>query len=474
VLEPSTQFLVSWHHELVAEYLTLAAAGQIRRLILNIPPRFTKSRLATVLWPCWLWARHPETNWIFGSYASELSTDHSRDRRTVLQSEWYQRLWGSRVEFAADQDRKTVYQNLNRGTMFSTSVGGTVLGMGADFIVVDDPHNPRQVLSDVERLEAGRWFDQQLSTRLNNPATGVIVVIMQRLHEDDLTGHVIQRGQWTHVSLRAEAEEDETIVFPLSGRVVQRKRGDALDPARFPKPVLDAQLAIMGSWAYAGQFQQRPVPLGGGIFKEIWFKDRWTVLPERFEELVQSWDCAFKETKDADFVCGGLWGRVGAKFYLIDQVREHLSFTQTCARIAKPEGKYADLWKAATSKLIEDKANGTAVIDTLKSRVTGVIAVEPEGGKESRAQAVAPLAEAGNVILPHDDLFPWVRAYVHELCAFPGAAYDDQVDQTTQALHRMKTGAASAANWTQFTQSQVLGDAAIVANKARGTVRTRG
>lgn len=451
VLEPTTPLLVNWHHELLAEYLTLAAEGRIRRLIFNIPPRFTKSRFATVLWPCWVWTRRSESSWIFGSYSAELSTEHSRDRRTVLQSEWFQRLWGARVKFAKDQDRKTVYQNLARGKMFSTSVGGTVLGMGADDIVVDDPHNPRQVLSDVERLEAGRWYDQQLSTRLNDPATGVIVLIMQRLHEDDLTGHVLTQGDWTVVSLSAEAEQDETVRFPISGRVVERKQGDPLDATRFPRSVLAAQLRTMGAWAYAGQFQQRPVPLGGGIFKQDWFKKRWRELPAQFDEVVQSWDCAFKDLKDSDYVAGGLWGRIGATFVLIDQVREHLSFTGTCTRIKEPIGPHAALWRRADAKLIEDKANGPAVVNTLSTEVSGVIAVTPEGGKISRAQAVAPLAEAGNVILPAEA--PWLPEYLHEMCSFPAAAHDDQVDQTTQALHWMKIRGASAATWTEYMQT---------------------
>jgi len=469
VLEPGTPLLVNWHHELLAEYLTAVAHGSIRRLIVNMPPRHTKSRFTTVLWPCWVWATQPATNWIFGSYAASLSTSHSVDRRTLLVSDWYRSLWGHRVQFTKDQDQKTLYQNTARGQMFSTSVGGTVLGMGADNIVVDDPHNPQQVLSDVERPTALRWFDQQLSTRLNDPKTGAIIVIMQRLHEADLTGHLAEhQGVWSHLTLRSEAETDERIVFPISGRVVERRQGDVLDATRFGKAVLEDQKRQMGSWSYAGQFQQRPTPLGGGIFKRDWFVKRWHTQPERFDELVQSWDCAFKETQDSDYVVGQLWGRVGATFFLLDQVRDHMSFTATVNTIAN----LPPIWKQAGAKLVEDKANGTAVIDTLKHRVSGLIAVEPEGGKVARAQAVSPLCEAQNVVLPAEA--PWLHDFLHEVCAFPGAAHDDQVDAMTQALHRMKTGAASAATWTQIISEMVLGDAREASNIARGTVRTRG
>jgi predicted phage terminase large subunit-like protein len=476
VLEPAVPFEQNWHHELLAEYLMACTRGQLTRLIINVPPRFTKSRLASVMWPCWVWTQRPSSAWIFGSYAAGLSVDHSRDRRLVLSSDWYRTRWGDQVEFAPDQNLKTVYENLKRGSMYATSVGGTVMGLGGDCIVIDDPHNPQQVLSEVERATALRWVDQQLVTRLNDARTGVIVVIMQRLHERDLTGHLLEHGGWKQVSLPAEADGPEEVVFPLSHRVHERVTGELLwdrPPRHAGEPTsrqaLDALKVSMGSWAASGQLQQRPTPLGGGIFKRAWFTKFWTpqTLPP-FQEIVQSWDCAFKDLKDSDYVVGQLWGRAGGDFYLLDQVRDHMSFTATCAVIEHPTGA----WQRATAKLVEDKANGPAVIDTLKHRVSGLIAVEPEGGKIARAQAVSPLAEAGNVVLPADA--PWVEAFLHEITAFPTGAHDDQVDAMTQALHRMKTGAASAAAWTEFVKGEVLGDAKEASHVARGTVRTRG
>lgn len=480
VLEPSSPILWNWHHDLMCEYLTAVTRGIIQKLIINIPPQHTKSRLVTVLWPCWAWAKQPDANWIFSSYSgggTGLSTKHSIERRDVIESDWYQERWGAAVELAADQNIKTLYKNEKGGQMLATSTGGTVTGFAGDVIVVDDPVNPTEARSDADRQTANNFFDLSLSNRLRRTKyPGAKVIIMQRLHMDDLTGHVLAKppaeGEqpWTVVSVPAEAKQDERLVFPISGRVVERKRGDPIDERRFPKPVLAGLKSTMGSWGYAGQFQQEPSPEGGAILKQDWFKRRWTILPPRFDELVQSWDCAFKDTKDSDYVAGGLWGRIGPLFLLIDQVREHLSFTGTVARIKEPIGLYAARWKIADAILIEDKANGTAVVDTLKTSVAGVIAVTPEGGKISRAQAVAPLCEAGNVILPADA--PWLAEYLGELVAFPAAAHDDQVDQTTQALHYMKIRGASAATWTEFMQAHDVHGRPLAAAKPEKAVVT--
>ena len=443
LLEPARTFVEIWHHALIAEYLTATARGDLRRLIINIPPRHTKSRLVTVCWPCWVWAQRPETAWIFGSYSGGLAVRHSLDRRTILQSDWYQARWRDRVEFAPDQNLKSEFENTRRGTMLATSVGGSGFGMGADVIVIDDPHNPEQALSEAERDTALRWFDQTISTRLNDPATGVIVVIMQRLHQQDLTGHLLEEAGWTHVALPAEAEEPERIVFPVSGAVHEREPGALLWPERFTQAVLDMQKRRLGSWAYAGQFQQRPTPLGGGIFKRAWWR-YYDARPAAFDDVLQSWDCAFKDTKGADFVVGQVWGVQGADKYLLDQHRARLSFPATLAAIRAMSEK----WPQASAKLVEDKANGPAVIATLQHEVSGLIAVNPEGGKIARAQAVSPEVEAGNVYLPLPAREPWVEEFVEECGAFPNGAHDDQVDAMTQALRRLVGGSG----WSTFIQ----------------------
>jgi predicted phage terminase large subunit-like protein len=467
VLEPARSFVANWHHDLLAEYLTAVFQGQVKRLLVNIPPRHTKSRFATVLWPCWCWAQRPEAAWIFGSYAAGLSVRHSLDRRAVLSSDWYQARWGDRARFADDQNLKAEFENTARGTMVATSVGGSAMGLGADVIVVDDPHNPEQALSEAERETALRWFDQTLTTRLNDPATGAIVVIMQRLHQQDLSGHLLEQGDWVHVALPAEAEDRERVVFPVSGVAHEREPGELLWPERFTQDVLAKQKRRLGAWAYAGQFQQRPTPLGGGIFKRDWWRF-YDELPPTFESLVASWDCAFKDTKGSDYVVGQVWGKRGADCYLLDQVRGRWSFPGTVQAIRSLAGK----WPQATAKLVEDKANGPAVIDTLKHEIPGLIAINPEGGKVVRAQAVSPLIESGNVYLPNPAHHPWVEDFLEECGAFPNGAHDDQVDAMTQALRRLGAG-NSGDIWITLVKEWVLGDAAGASNIARGTVRTR-
>lgn len=201
IIEPSTRMVWNWHLDAKCEHLEAVTRGQIRRLIINEPPRVGKSVTAAVMWPTWDWTTNPERRFMFVSYSSALSTKHSVDRRTVIQSDWYQRNWGGRVKLSSDQNVKNEFQNTHRGVMVATSVGGSATGKGGDVIVVDDPLNPQEAQSDIERERANTFFDQTVSTRLDDPKTGAIVVIQQRLHERDLTGHLLAQGGWEHLRL---------------------------------------------------------------------------------------------------------------------------------------------------------------------------------------------------------------------------------------------------------------------------------
>jgi predicted phage terminase large subunit-like protein len=439
ILEPATPFLDNWHIDLIAEYLTLVQQRKIRRLIINVPPRHMKSLLCTVFFPCWVWALDPATRFICSAYAESLSIKHNLDRREVLGSDWYQSLWGDRVSFADDQNAKSEFRNTARGHMVATSTGGSVLGKGADIIVVDDPHNPLQALSDAERATALRYFDIALSTRLDQPKHGAIVVVMQRLHEDDLTGHLIAGKGWEQLTLPSEAEVEETRKFPISQRVHLRKPGELLWEERFPQEELDQAKIRLGSYAYAGQHQQRPAPAEGGILKRSWWK-RYDVMPAHFDQVIQSWDMTFKDTKTSDFVVGQVWGRLGSNKYLLDQVRERLSFSQTVHAVRALTEK----WPHATAKLVEDKANGSAIIDVLKNQIAGIIAITPQGSKEARAQAAAPELEAGNFHIPNNAMGD---AFIEECAAFPNATHDDQVDTWSQAAARFRGSYSGIADY---------------------------
>jgi hypothetical protein len=312
-------------------------AGQVTRLVINVPPRYMESLQVSVLWPTWEWIQAPETRWLCASDSESLSTKHSLDRRTVLQSAWYQERFGDRVQLTVDQNEKTEYRNRRGGVMVAPSVGGSATGKGGNRIVVDDPHNPLQAERDAQRQQAIDFFLGTRSTRLDDKRRGAIVVVMQRLHHRDLAAVCRDHG-YTVVRLPAECETPTTIVFPRSGRTVTRAVGDLLWPAREGAPEIAAQQAALGASAYAGQYQPRPSPRGGGLFKrESWrFYAEGPVLDRR----AQSWDLAFKGGDTHDCVVGLAAGQRGADVYLIDRFKAHASFQRTCAAIQAWADRY--------------------------------------------------------------------------------------------------------------------------------------
>ena len=436
ILEPEGPFLSNWHIDYLVEHLEAVTAGDITRLLINIPPRYMKSLLVSVLWPTWEWIQAPHRRWIFVSYAEALSSKHSVDRRTVLQSSWFQDRWGRHVTLAADQNVKHEFMNTRRGHMISTSIGGSITGKGGSRIVVDDPHNPVQAESDVQREAALAYFSRTLSTRLDNKNDDAIVVVMQRLHERDLAALCLELG-FTHICLAAEAEMATRLVFPRSSRVYTRAAGDVLWPAREGPAVLAKQQVTLGSAAYAGQYQQRPAPAGGLVFRREWFKF-YDVLPE-VSRWIQSWDMTFKDGPSCDYVVGITGARKGADIFLVDRVKGKWDFTESCRRVIALCQRYP----RASTILIEEAANGAAIINALSRHVSGILGVKPDGGKLARAQAAQPLVEAGNVWLPNPrplgQLIPereWVDDFIHQCCVFPTGVHDDDVDAFTQLVVR--------------------------------------
>jgi predicted phage terminase large subunit-like protein len=469
IVEPATPFVTSWHIDTVCEHLEAVSAGELRRLIINVPPRTMKSLSVSVLWPAWEWLRKPWLRWVFASYAESLSIRDSvkmrrliesqggRNDGTLLQRVGYRgllgQLHGEPWALTHDQNVKTKYETTESGLRLATSVGGTATGEGGDRIVIDDPLNAKQARSETERRAANVWWDETMTTRFNNDeAAGVIV--MQRLHQQDLTGHLLAQGGWHHLCLPAEYEPTHPFVYPrsarlASGRVLagdpRRKAGELLDPVRLGPNRLAELRRGLGSYAYAGQMQQRPSPLEGGMFKRSWWR-HWepgfeNTLHLGWDRVICSWDLRFGDSQKASssYVVGQAWGVHGADRYLLGQIRGQMSFTESVKAV-----QALARWRPdATTKLVERKANGAAVIDTLRRKVTGLIPVEPEGGKEARAAAVSPLVEAGNVYLPSTDLIPcplgWpatsAQEFIEEHAVFPNGTHDDQVDAMTQALN---------------------------------------
>jgi hypothetical protein len=272
LVEPSVPFIPGWHIDAIVEHLEAVTAGQIKRLIINVPPGFTKTLTTCVIWPTWEWTRDPSTRWIFATHDKALATRASIQRRAVMSSDWYRARW-PRVVFSTDQNVKTEFQNTAKGEMSCFGFGSSPLGHHASRIAIDDPINPRGAASDLERQSAIDYYRGQLSTRAIPPDIAAFVLIMQRLHERDLSGYLLaeEPGVWTHLCLPMEAPSRSVVSFP-SGRVISREPGDLLCPERFDEAAVARLKMTLGSYGAAGQLQQSPSPLEGGMLKRGWFK----------------------------------------------------------------------------------------------------------------------------------------------------------------------------------------------------------
>lgn len=423
VVEPGSPFVGGWHIDAICDHLEAVSRGEIRKLGINIPPGCMKSLLVDVFWDVWEWMHRPTTKFTSVSFDSDLTLRDARKVIQIIQSEWFQELWGDRITLPADCAGSD-FHNLQGGWRFSTSIKGKLTGRHSDIIRIDDPVKPLEV-NHAALEQCKEWWHGTLPTRFANPKTGRRVLVMQRLHEEDLSGIAQKEDGWEWLILPMRYERSRACYTSIGGDL-RSEEGELLWPERFgEKEVQNIEKDLLARGT-AAQLQQSPTPAGGLVFKQSWFK-RYTVAPIRMDQIIQSWDCAFKGASDSDYVCGQVWGASGGEYYLLDQEHGHWDFPETCARIEAITKR----WPKATAKLIEDKANGSAVIDTLKKKISGLIAVTPEGGKEARANAIAPLYEAGNVYHPEA---PWVDGLEHEMTSFPFAKHDDRVDAASQAL----------------------------------------
>jgi predicted phage terminase large subunit-like protein len=454
IVEPSTPFVPGFHIDAIIDHLEAVTRGQIRNLLINVPPRHMKSLLVSVFWPGWEWIGHPERRWLYSSYAASLSIRDSVKFRRLIESPWYQSRWGDRFSLTSDQNTKVRVDNSRSGYRIATSVGGSATCEGGDRIICDDPHNVQEVESDSVRKGTLDWWDVVMSTRVNDPKTSAMVVVMQRCHQQDLSGHLLEQGGFEHLCLPAEYE-GATRKTSIGFCDPRKEMGELLWKERYGTPEIGDLKRRLGSYAAAGQLQQRPSPLGGGIFKRHWwryFQPQGANLPpvvvslpdgtlmsipvinapSYVDEQIQSWDCSFKDLDTSDYVVGQAWARSGSIYLLGHQIRARMD----CPATIKAIRELSRNWPGTLAKLIEDKANGSAVIQMLQHEIAGILPVNPEGGKVARAMSVSPLIEAGNVYLPHPLYAPWVNDFTEECAAFPNGAHDDQVDAMTQALLR--------------------------------------
>jgi predicted phage terminase large subunit-like protein len=422
-------FLPNWHIELLAAKLQAAFEGRIRRLIINIPPRHLKSLAASVALPAWWLGHAPETAIVCATYVQDLSDKFARDCRAVMQSGWYRATFPTRLIAgrAALQELITT----KGGSRLATSTGGVFTGRGADLIIIDDPLKPADAISDTRRTGVNDWYDGTLYSRLNDKSRGVVIVVMQRLHEDDLVGHLLKQEGWDLLAFPAIAERDEEHVLdtPLGPRRFTRRAGEALHPARESLETLEQIRANLGTYHFASQYQQTPAPAGGGLVKEAWFKRYGPEeRPSSFDQIIQSWDTATKPTELADYSVCTTWGLKEPDFYLLNVLRKKLDYPGLKRAVFEQRALFNP-----TVILIEDKASGTQLIqDLLEAGLSMVTRFNPEGDKTMRLHAQTATIENGFVHLPREA--HWLPDYLHELTVFPNGRHDDQVDSTSQAL----------------------------------------
>jgi predicted phage terminase large subunit-like protein len=411
--------------ERLCNALEAVERGELDRLMVFMPPRHGKSEVCSKKFPAWYEGRNPDKEIILSSYAADLAYDFSRIARDTLRERGTE-LWGVKVSSDSSAVGRWGIEG-KRGGCVAAGVGGPITGRGAHVGIIDDPFkNAEEAASQTIRDKVWEWYRSTFRTRL--APGGAIVLVMTRWHEDDLAGRLIaemQAGgeQWVIIEMQAEAEEGD----PL-GRAI----GETLWPEHgFDKAWAEATKVAVGSYFWQALYQQRPSPPEGEMLKRGWWK-YYKAIPNDLQEIIQSWDMTFKDSDGSDYVTGGVWGRKGADKYLLDQVRGRMDFPATLAAVRALTAK----WPRARAKLVEDKANGPAVIAMLKREIPGLIAVEPQGSKVARVAAVSPDVEAGNVYLPDPTIAPWVNDFVEECAAFPNGKHDDQVDQMSQALLR--------------------------------------
>jgi predicted phage terminase large subunit-like protein len=443
VIEPGVEFIPNWHLEEICNHLGLVSYGFIRTLLENIPPGTCKSVITSVLWHPWEWgpAGMPQHQFLFTSYAPSIVNRDAEKAFMLIESEWYRKRWGVRI-----LDRSmTDYRNSAGGRRISRFVNSQgITGEHPHRKVVDDPIKAADTMGakGITRLQLD-WvnkvfWDGTMATR-GAGRGAASVITMQRLHEDDLTGYVKGKtSDAVHLRLPMRYEADNPCRTEYGGDR-RTEEGELLWPALFPEDKVKTLEADLNVHA-AAQLQQRAARAGGQIFNKSWF--RYWNDPAEFkdaDEWALSWDMTFKDTMGSDFVAGGVWARKGARYYLVDRIYDRMNFPQTVAAFRLQCRQYPQ----ALLKLVEDKANGPAVIAMLQNEIPGIVAVNPMGGKVARANAVAPFHRAGNVYHPNPDMpgYAWVREHETDMCGFPLARHDDTVDQETQMLLHWKQNA---------------------------------
>jgi predicted phage terminase large subunit-like protein len=441
-LEPAHRYLHNWHLDAIAHHLSQVAKGECKRLVITMPPRSLKSLAASIAFPAWILGHDPRRRIICVSYGRSLTTAHANSFRAIVNSAWYRNLFPL-MRIDPRKDTEDEVRTVRGGYRLTATVGGALTGRGGSTIVIDDALKALDAQSEAARRTANTWFDETLLSRLDDKRTDAIVLVMQRLHPDDIVGHVLKSANWTHLDLPAIAPED-ALIRTGPGSTYRRPAGELLHPEREPRPVLDELKQAMGSMAFSAQYLQRPVPLDGNLIRWEWFRT-WTQLPDRqrVSEIIQSWDTASKAAELNDYSVGITALRERNTIYVLDVVRARLEYPSLKKRIISEQAR----WKA-TKVLIEDKGSGTSLVQDLRRDSLYAVAIQPDGDKVVRMAAGSAAIEDGRVHLPANA--PWLDDFRAELLAFPNGIHDDQVDALSQLI-----------NWAQTRSTLMISDALL-------------
>lgn len=415
----------NWHHDVICDVLIERYRGGKTRSIVNVPPRSLKSFICSVAFPAWVMGQNPRIKIIGVSYAQDLANKFSREQRQLMMSSWYRQVF-PKTRINPKKASESEFELVGGGFRLATSTGGILTGRGADIIIIDDPVKPQDALSETTRKNANEWIDTTLMSRLDDKEKGIMVMIMQRLHEDDSTGYLLEKGGWEHYSFPSIALEDEAWTLS-NGKTICRRKGELLHPAREGHKVLEGLKRDLGTMHFNAQYQQQPIPVEGNIVKEEWFS-YYSSLPKEGRNVI-SIDSAMKDGALNDWSVCTVWRKVRENYYLVRVVRKKMDFPALYRCVLELCNEFGP-----SQILVEDVGSGTTLIQQLRSVGFYCKPCRPSGDKVERMAAASLAFEQSRVFLPENKP-AWYADYIHELLAFPASKHDDQVDSTSQFLN---------------------------------------
>lgn len=424
----------NWHIAAIARQLVRIEMGEISRLIITMPPRTMKSFLASVCLPAWMLGKNPSAKIICASYAQPLSNEFAFEMRRLMQTRWYRSVFPN-VHIDTKKASVDEIKTTRGGYRLSTSVGGSLTGRGADLIVIDDPIKAGDALSQTVMASAKDWYSNTVSSRLNNQKTGKIVVVAQRLQPEDLPGHLASLGGWEELVLPMVAWKDQDIEL-REDYWITRPAGHLLHEDRFGEEEIRRLRSEMTEQDFEAQYNQRPLPPGGALFKLQWLK-RYNARPpvHEIQGIFQSWDTAYEVAEGNDYSVCSTWALCGKRYFLLDIFRERLQFPELERAVYKQREK----WNA-NLVIVENAGSGISLYQNIRIRTQGLwmTTLKPSRSKQDRASQQSPKFERGEVYVPHQA--PWLKTFEDELVNFPHVKHDDQVDSVVQFLHAVDTG----------------------------------